>query len=64
MKNLLNIEKSGFHRGEYVGYGGGTVWRVYRHAKTVWYAVPRDNFLSRISASTLAGLSTKLEGLK
>jgi hypothetical protein len=32
MKNLQHIEKSGFHRGQYVGYGGGKVWSI--HAST------------------------------
>ena len=29
MKNLQHIEKSGFHRGQYVGYGGGKVWTIH-----------------------------------
>lgn len=28
MRNLHNIEKSGFHKGEYVGYGAGRVYRI------------------------------------
>lgn len=29
-KYYHNIEPSAFHRGEYVGYGGGAVWRIRR----------------------------------
>lgn len=29
MKNFQHIEKSGFHRGQYVGYGGGKVWTIH-----------------------------------
>jgi len=29
MKNLQHIEKSGFHRSQYVGYGGGKVWTIH-----------------------------------
>ena len=28
-KNLHHLEKSGFHRGHYVGYGGGKVWTIH-----------------------------------
>ena len=39
---LQAIERSAFHRGEYVGYGKGAVWRITRvkHAG-VWRAVAR-----------------------
>ena len=39
---MYNIEKSAFRPGEYVGYGGGHVWRIYKgrihkgHQR--WYA--------------------------
>lgn len=39
-KDFPNIEKSGFHRGEYVGYGGG-VWRIVRYGKG-WNAGRKD----------------------
>ena len=28
MKTLLNIEKSGFHKGQYIGYSKHGVWRI------------------------------------
>ena len=35
-----NIEKSAFRRGEYVGYGGGALWRISRpHRRAQWVAV-------------------------
>jgi len=33
---MNNIEKSAFRRGEYVGYGGGQVWRIIKQG--YWYA--------------------------
>lgn len=57
-----NIEKSGFHRGEYVGYGQGTVWRIKRY-NDGWSADPRDSQkLHRQTGKTLAELSTKIAG--
>jgi hypothetical protein len=38
---MHNIEKSAFRRGEYVGYGGGYVWRIMKH-DSGWYAYARD----------------------
>ena len=53
-----NIEKSGFHKNEYVGYSNG-VWRITRHGEQ-WRAVKRDG-KGMIDAKTLAILSSKLE---
>jgi hypothetical protein len=36
MKYLSNIEKSGFHKGEYVGYCDG-IWRI-RKVNGLWLA--------------------------
>ena len=58
MNNLLNIEPSGFRRGEYVGYAGG-VWRITRGGMG-WVADHRAT-LRRLSAPTLALLSVALE---
>ena len=56
-----NIEKSGFRRGEYVGYGAGTVWRIRRYGDG-WSADPRDSTaLRRQLGRTLAELSKKIE---
>ena len=41
MKALVNIEKSGFRDGQYVGYACGTVWRITR-TPSVWRALARD----------------------
>ncbi len=56
MRNLHNIEKSAFHRGQYVGYANG-VWRIDRHAGK-WRAIKgiRD-----IRADTLTEISALLE---
>ena len=56
--SLPNIEKSGFHKGEYVGYSNG-VWRITRYGKQ-WRAIKRDG-KGIIDAKTLAILSSKLE---
>ena len=46
MKLPSNIEKSGFHRGQYVGYGGGLIWRI-RKTRTGWemtrHCYPRND---------------------
>lgn len=60
MKNLPNIEKSGFHAGEYVGYARGTVWRIRRDGKC-WRALARDKCVpGYINRKTLAELSAAL----
>ncbi len=40
-----NIEKSAFNRGEYVGYGGGLVWRIARSNSSFgnWTARPCEH---------------------
>lgn len=40
MKALVNIEKSGFGDGRYVGYACGTVWRITR-TPSGWRALAR-----------------------
>ena len=39
-----NIEKSGFRRGEYVGYAAGLVWRITKSTSSFgsWQARPLD----------------------
>ena len=58
-----NLEPSGFHRGQYVGYGGGKVWRIERvtHAK-VWRATTPGFYA--IETPTLKELSAKLEAVR
>ena len=59
MTNLLNIEKSFFRPNQYVGYGGGSTWRIVRDG-TVWLAIEQNGNRSLVSF-TLNELSEKLE---
>ena len=61
MKNLLNIEKSAFRKGEYVGHADG-VWRITKYNATTWRAWNThhaDNVV--LYAETLAEMSALLE---
>lgn len=63
VKSLPNIDKSVFHRGEYVGYAAGTVWRLRRGIsprQAIWSATPRDPVALPLYASTLEELSRDL----
>jgi hypothetical protein len=63
---MLNIEKSKFRRGEYVGYAGG-LWFIRKTNSSYgnWIARHRDNTrLSPIYAATLEDMSRKLEANK
>lgn len=59
-----NIEKSAFRKGEYVGYGGGRVWRIKRVGSyirgKVWRAETRDMPYDVIVARRLDEMSTAL----
>jgi hypothetical protein len=57
-KGFHNIEKSGFHRGEYVGYGGG-VWRIVKYG-TGWNAGRQGEPRAYFTAPSLAAVSAKL----
>ena len=57
-RGFHNIEKSGFHRGEYVGYGGG-VWRIVKYG-TGWNA-GRKEPQAYFTAPSLEAVSKKLE---
>lgn len=59
MKSFHNIEKSAFHRGEYVGYASGLVFRICRNGRE-WYAIAEGSGY-RLTAPTLALLSIALE---
>lgn len=62
MKNLTNIEKSAFKKGEYVGYGHG-VWHITKSNSSygTWAARHRDdNRAPILFAFSLKKLSTKL----
>lgn len=64
MRNLHNIEKSGFHRGQYVGYGAGKVWRI-RKSDGGWRATclaPGDaKHLTTLFAPSLLEMSMQLD---
>jgi len=63
MKNYHNIEKSGFHRGQYVGYGGGQVYRIIKRKTGYgnWLACNQKDPKDQITAFTLAGMSNLLD---
>lgn len=56
MRNLHNIEKSGFHKGEYVGYADGA-WRIAR-CSPGWIARKGNASFTR---ATLHGISMALD---
>lgn len=58
-RSFHNIEKSFFHRGEYVGYGAGT-WRIFRWSGQ-WRAVRQDLTHRTFTAKNLQTLSQQLE---
>ncbi len=63
MKNLINIEKSAFRRGEYVGYADG-VWNITKSNSSFgnWIARHRDRSNKpAVFAFTLEDMSAKLE---
>lgn len=54
-----NVERSGFHRGEYVGYGSGLVWRIRRREGGGWNAFANGSHGFRFG-DTLAAIGAKL----
>ena len=62
MKSLHNIEKSGFHKGQYVGYANGA-WRIRRDGK-LWRVTPQtSNGGSGFARRTLAEVSAHLAAM-
>jgi hypothetical protein len=63
MKNYHNIEKSGFHHGEYVGYANGKVYKIKKSTSSYgnWFAYNRDDYNDQIFAFGLSNLSKELE---
>ena len=63
MKSYLNIDKSAFRKGEYVGYSGGKVYRISKTNSSygTWFARNRDNYNDQIFAFGLAQMSERLE---
>lgn len=56
------VEKSYFRRGEYVGYGGGQVWRIVKRGE--WCAFPKSVPVDIIRGRTLRDVDAQLAGLK
>jgi len=64
MKNLHNVEPSGFHKGEYVGYGLGKVWRIRKTQFGGWKwaaHVPQEPAVATRYADTLESMSSQIE---
>jgi hypothetical protein len=59
MKNLHNIDKSAFRKGEYVGYASGLVFRIMKR-DGMWFAYC-DKTQDRLRCPTLWSLSVALE---
>lgn len=66
MKNYLNIEKSAFRKGEYVGYANGKVFKITKSNSSFgnWHAANRDNWNEQLFAFGLAALSEKLSKIQ
>jgi len=62
MKNYANIEKSGFRKGEYVGYANGKVFKIKKSNSTYgnWFAHNQSNYNEQIYAFGLDSMSEKL----
>ena len=64
---MHNIEKSAFRHGEYIGYGGGKVWRIRKTNSTYGNWIARDQndnaLWDPIYAFRLKEMSEKLEAL-
>ena len=64
--NFHNIEKSPFRPREYIGYGGGAVFRIRKNGTGNWEAIPQvwpESLQTFPVSGTLARLSALLEAL-
>lgn len=61
MQSFHNIEKSGFHKGEYVGYAGGTVWRITKIDGRRWHVRQQRGGGGLFTRNSLAEVSAALE---
>jgi len=62
MQSFYNIEKSAFHRGEYVGYAAGYVFRITWQARLARYNPVNPQLSNRIFyAFKLEDMSNKLD---
>ena len=63
MKNLHNIEKSAFRKGEYIGYAKGKVWHITKTNSTYanWRAICAEaDMFETVYAYRLEEMSDKL----
>lgn len=60
MRSFHNIEKSGFHRGQYVGYAAGLVYRIRKIDGGRWMA-SNQNGGDSFTRDTLADISKALD---
>jgi hypothetical protein len=64
---MHNIERSGFYKGEHVGYAVGTVWRIVKggegYRATAREHYPDSKYPKILTARTLGDMSVKLDGL-
>lgn len=59
-----NIEKHPFGASRYIGYGGGTVWRIYKAGERLgWRTYDRDGQRLGLRGRTLRDISAALEAL-
>lgn len=67
MENLCNIARSLMRRDEYIGYGGGMIWRISRYnnpgTELAWRCASNKGPHDVIFAGTLQGISEKLRRL-
>lgn len=59
MRDLHNVEKSTFRKGEYVGYANG-VWRIRKRAGGAWRG---DKDGASVYGATLADISSELDAV-
>jgi hypothetical protein len=57
---MHNIEKSAFRHGQYVGYGLGQTWIIYRDKSSNWWTALSRQSADCMSARTLRELSARL----
>jgi hypothetical protein len=57
---MHNIEKSAFRQGQYVGYGLGQTWRIYKDKSSNWWTALSQHSADCMSARTLRELSARL----
>ncbi len=61
---MQNIDKSAFHRGQYVGYGGGNIWHICKAPSSYYNWVAWSNTsVAPIYARRLSELDAKLAAL-